>query len=353
MSKAKNPEELIERYLQAVRFWLPKSRNQEELIAELGEDLRSQVEEKEAELQRPIDETEMAEILKRCGAPMVVASRLGPKGHLIGPTLYPVYLFVLKMVLLWILVPVFAFIVGPVNLINANGNWGFAIAHTMGDLWSGLFIAAGVITLVFAILERTQAFVQINCKWDPSTLPPLEKPESKTSSVQSVCDLAFGCFGLMWLLLLPTYPFLALGPAAASLKAGPILHTFYWPIVLLSGWNVARSAVALARRQWDWFPKLSQLVNTVLTLVLIRRILDAVGLASGGGWHPFVVPVDNLKDSTHLIKIAAIVNVSILLSLVGAWIGLCIAAPIQAWEFMRYLRKRSAGTNQIATLHVL
>ena len=53
MSKTKNPKELIDRYLQAVRFWLPKSRNQDELIAELGEDLRSQVEEKEAEVSRP------------------------------------------------------------------------------------------------------------------------------------------------------------------------------------------------------------------------------------------------------------------------------------------------------------
>ena len=70
MSKAKDPRELIDRYLQAVRFWLPKSRKQEELIAELGEDLRSQVEEKEAEISRAINDAEVSEILKRCGAPM-------------------------------------------------------------------------------------------------------------------------------------------------------------------------------------------------------------------------------------------------------------------------------------------
>ena len=122
MSKPANPMELVDRYLQAVRFWLPRTRNQEGLLAELGEDLRSQIEAKEAELGGSIQEADVSEILKRCGAPMLVASRLGPRRHLIGPALFPIYTFVLKTVLLWILVPVFVFIVGPVNLTNAHGN---------------------------------------------------------------------------------------------------------------------------------------------------------------------------------------------------------------------------------------
>jgi hypothetical protein len=40
MSTPKNPLELVDRYLQAVRFWLPRA-EQEDLTAELGEDLRS------------------------------------------------------------------------------------------------------------------------------------------------------------------------------------------------------------------------------------------------------------------------------------------------------------------------
>src|SRR2546427_8606283 len=101
-SSKKNPTELVERYLQAVRFWLPKAQ-QEDILAELSEDLRSQIEEKETELGRPLDEAEMAAILKRCGSPIVVASRFQSQQYLIGPALFPVYKFVLKMVLLWIL----------------------------------------------------------------------------------------------------------------------------------------------------------------------------------------------------------------------------------------------------------
>jgi hypothetical protein len=350
MSKPASPIELVDRYLQAVRFWLPKTRKQEELLAELGEDLRSQIEAKEAELGSTVQEADVSEILKRCGAPMLVASRLGPRRQLIGPALFPIYLFVLKTVLLWILVPVFLFIVGPVNLTNAHGNWGVAIAQTLGSLWSGLFFAAAVITLIFAIFEQTHALVEINCKWDPSTLPPLENEESKTSLVQAVCDLAFAFFGLIWLLLVPTYPYLILGPASTFLKAAPIWHTFYWPIVSLTVFTLFRAAITLARPQWDWFPKAGQLVHTGLTLLLLHYILHAVTQVPARDWYPFVVLADNLRDSAHYIKIAAIVNVSILLSCVGAWIGLSIAAPIQTWQFMSFLRKRTSGLHQPVTV---
>jgi len=35
-SSSANATDLISRYLQAVRFWLPKSRRQDDLITELG-----------------------------------------------------------------------------------------------------------------------------------------------------------------------------------------------------------------------------------------------------------------------------------------------------------------------------
>src|SRR5271165_1462952 len=88
---SRNPKELVDRYLQAVRFWVPKSQRQDDLIAELGEDLRSQIDAKEEELSRPLGEDDVKAILKNCGSPMVVGARLGPKRSLIGPTLYPIY----------------------------------------------------------------------------------------------------------------------------------------------------------------------------------------------------------------------------------------------------------------------
>ena len=339
--------DLLDRYLQAVRFWLPKTQRQEDLLAELGEDLRSQIEDKEAELGRALNESEMSAILKRCGSPMMVAGRLGPQRYLIGPALFPIYAFVLKMVLLWILVPVFIFIVGPVNLANSSGRWGLAIAETLGNLWSGLFVAAGVVTLVFVILERTSAHLGAECKWDPLKLPPVRKKEErKPSLMKAVCEFGFGFFGLVWLLLVPYYPVLILGPAAAFLKASPLVHTFYLPILMLSVAGLLRSGITLARPQWTWFPLLTQIAQSVLTLIVLNYMIQAISRTPGA--LPFVVLQDSVRESQKYLPLVAIVNVSMLLGVAGTWIGLCIAAIVQTWQFMRYLRQRSSGTPQPA-----
>jgi hypothetical protein len=342
--------ELLNRYVQAVRFWLPKGQ-QEDLIAELSEDLHSQVEEKETELGRPLEEAEISAILKRCGSPIVVASRFRPQRHLIGPALFPIYAFVLKMVLLWILVPVFVFIVGPVNLAN-SGDWGIAISHTLGDMWTGAFVAAGVITLVFAVIEGTQSHLGLLDKWDPRSLPRLQKPERKTSFGQTVCELAFNVFGLIGLLLVPGHPALVLGPAAAILKPAPMWHTFYVPILLLALGVILKSAITLARPDWTWFPLSTQLLQTVLSLIVVNFIINAGSPGPNGGWHPFVVLQDSVQNSAHYIGIAAVVNASILISLAATWIGLCIAAVVQTWKLMRYLRKQITAAGQIASLHL-
>lgn len=352
MSKAKNPIELVDRYLQAIRFWLPRSAQQEDLLVELGDDLRSQIEAKEEELGRPLAAEEVSDILKRCGAPMMVAGRMGPRKSLIGPALYPIYIFVLKMVLFWILVPVFLFIVGPVNVANSPADWAGALANTFGQLWSGLFIAAGIVTLVFAILERSSAQTAIACKWDPLTLPPVQKTERKPSTLQTACELFFAVFGLVWLLLIPNSPFLILGPGAAFLHASPMMHRFYLPIVLLSAWSLLRPALTLARPQWRWFPKVGELAQGIFTLILVNALLHASGQMTNGEWHPFVMVADSAKNSTQYIKVAAIVNVSILLSLVGTWIGLSIAVIIQTWQLIQRSRKRRISAGQAATLQV-
>src|SRR5271157_508737 len=352
MSTPKNPMELLDRYLQAVRFWLPKSQRQEDLIAELGEDLRSQIDAKETELGHPLDATEVSAILKRCGSPMIVAARLGPKQHLIGPALFPIYLFVLKMVLLWILLPVFIFIIGPVNVAKAGSDWGTAVLNTFADLWSGLFVAAGTITLVFAIIERTHAQVAMADKWDPLKLPPVRKQERKTSLAQTVCEIFFGVIGLMWLLLLPHHPGLILGPAHTFLKAAPIWHTFYVPILLLAIVGLLRSGVTLARPQWVWFPRVAPLLQTVLSLIMLNFMIRTAAPPTGADWHPFVVLADTARNSAQYVRVAAVLNSSILLSLAAAWLGVCIAAAIQTWQFLGFIRHRISGAGQPASLHV-
>ena len=69
--------DLLDRYLQAVKKHLPWQR-QDDIIAELRANLESQLEDKEAELGRPLTTEEMETWLKHLGPPMQVAARYQP-----------------------------------------------------------------------------------------------------------------------------------------------------------------------------------------------------------------------------------------------------------------------------------
>ncbi len=80
--------DLVERYIEAVKFWLPASMK-EDVAAELKEDICSEIEEAEREKGRPLSKDEVGELLKARGAPLAVASKYLPQRSLIGPELYP------------------------------------------------------------------------------------------------------------------------------------------------------------------------------------------------------------------------------------------------------------------------
>src|SRR5262249_62155455 len=89
--------ELLERYLEAVREYLIRGRR-EDIVKELGDNILSQMEDKAAELGRPLNETEQAAVLKQYGHPLVAAARYRrlPLQQLIGPALFPLYWYALQ-----------------------------------------------------------------------------------------------------------------------------------------------------------------------------------------------------------------------------------------------------------------
>src|SRR6516162_5296488 len=96
--------QLLDRYLNAVRFWLPREQK-DDIIAELSEDLRSAIADEEETLGRPLTNDEVVELLKQRGHPILVAGGYLPQRALIGPTLFPIYVFVLKIVALCFIAP--------------------------------------------------------------------------------------------------------------------------------------------------------------------------------------------------------------------------------------------------------
>src|SRR5579884_552479 len=191
--------DLIERYLQAIRFWLPRGR-EDDILTEIADDLRSQVDDRQAELGRSLTEDELVGLLKERGQPVLVASRYLPRQHLIGPALLPAYRFVLKLVILWILAPLYAFIVGPLEVSSA-ANPVTAVIATIWQFATSAVFTLGVVTLVFAIMDWRPH--ESTFKWDPRKLPRVRsltaRPVSPYQAIAEIVMAALMTTAWIWL----------------------------------------------------------------------------------------------------------------------------------------------------------
>ncbi len=175
--------EVLDRYLDAVRGYLPRDQRAD-IVAELGEDLRSEIEERQAGLGRPLAESEVATLLKRRGHPMSVAERYLPARHLIGPAMLPAYLRTVKVavgVILALAVAGCLVFTGPAR--------GAVPALSGGPIWVWLALASslaylGLFTLIFGLVERHYRRAQATGRWDP------RDPEGLTADVDASARLS-------------------------------------------------------------------------------------------------------------------------------------------------------------------
>jgi hypothetical protein len=163
---------LVDRYLQAVKFWLPR-KQKDDIIAELYEDLRSQIEDQETELGRKLTDTEVEPILKRCGSPMAVAERYLPQRSLIGPALFPIYSVVIRALLFYFLLPWLLLWLG-ITIFSPDfraDHPGAALFASLEPWWLACTYSLFFNTLVFALLDRSQARSHLVNQWSPRALP--------------------------------------------------------------------------------------------------------------------------------------------------------------------------------------
>jgi hypothetical protein len=242
--------ELLDRYLQAVRFWLPRAQ-QDDIVAELSEDIRSQVEEQEIALGRKLNEAEIELILKNRGRPLLVANRYLPQQHLIGPVLFPVYRFVLKIVILCYLLPWLLVWIGLMSFDS-----GYRSAHSVGgdlfgawgSFWLTAFIAIGLITVVFAVLERAQSKSRFLEDWEPRKLPPVRNARL-IPRASSVVEVAVNLVFLLWWVN-GMWSQTIFERSSVRIVLAPTWRVFFWAYLLLAVANIVASSVNLLRPYW-------------------------------------------------------------------------------------------------------
>jgi hypothetical protein len=221
--------DVLDRYLQAVRFWLPREQ-QHDISAELSEDIRSEVEEQAAVLGRDLNDDEIASILKRRGRPLQVATQFLPGQYLIGPLLFPVYRFVLVIVVLCSAVP--------------------SLLTWLGIAMIDPFFALGVVTAVFAVLERVQSKSKFLEEWDPTKLPPVRDP-LRIPRVSSTIEMAVNLGFIAWWLTSAS-SLTVFDRAGVRIEFAPAWRIFFWAFLLIAFANIAVAGANLIRPYWSW-----------------------------------------------------------------------------------------------------
>jgi len=198
---------LIDFYAREVGYNLPVK-----MKADIEKEIRSLIEDNlEDESQktgRPVDEEMQVEVLQRLGPPEKVAASYLPPRYLIGPELYPHFLTTLRIVLV---------VVAIVSTIGIGASLGAnpetsnniieIIARLFGGLLNSLVNAAGLVVLIFAIIQIAVPNLRLSVKemkWDPRDLLKIVDPE-RVSVGGSITEIVFTTLALVIFNLYPQW----------------------------------------------------------------------------------------------------------------------------------------------------
>jgi hypothetical protein len=313
--------DLVERYLAAIRRNLPAQRAGD-IVAELADDVHSRREAREARLGRSMTDEETGAMLREFGHPLVIAARYRKYQHLIGPEVFPFYLFVMKVVLTVgaaLLVGL-----GIVGLVLGDGNGVRTLAQVAGDLWSFFFLAVALVTLIFAILER-KGFPEEHLRnWTPAQLPdPLDKPKSQW---ESAVEVGLGIAFLLWWTGVVTIPAIVVGDVV-RIAAAPIWQDFYWPIVTIVAVQLAVNVMEWVRPRW-------KTAKSILTIGLCAATLAIVaGVYRAGSW--VVVAPTARTNAEQAAKLTESVDLALQIALAVVALLMVFQALGEAWKLVR------------------
>ena len=235
---------LLDRYLDAVRqsMFLTPTATRNDILRELAEEIRVQLEAKEEDLGRPLKDPEAHEILERFGHPLVVAGRYrGGSGTLsfgrplVGPELFPLYrlILVVNLSLTAIVLTVIA-----LRADSVEGLTGF-VPH--------LALQAAIITGIFVAAEAGLRRA-VRRGWSMRTTKGQED-QVRISRLGSILELIFTViFANIWLEL-PMFSDELIVANGVHWTPGPVWNhfhgTFFLPILAVMIVSIVLSFVNL------------------------------------------------------------------------------------------------------------
>ena len=264
--------DMIDRYLNAVAAQLGQD-ERADIVAELRDLILSRFEAKEEELGRALTDDEKEAILHEIGHPLVVAARYrkGPDS-LVGPELFPYWLFAVKAGLL-LMLGVQA-IVLFIHLLSGPADAGQSIAQAFHGFFGTGLALIGAATLAAAIFEHYGVRPKWLTQWRVKDLGAFEladpaawgasvgaAPKVKVWTAPRVKAngwpggeylfslLATGLFVLWWVGIIhfPGLMHVDFRGADATVTGAPIWTTLYGAILFYAVAQMAVDLASLAR----------------------------------------------------------------------------------------------------------
>lgn len=337
--------ELIERYLHAIRPWLPLGSPRDEILRELSEDIRSEVDERRGD-RTEIPEPELVAILKARGHPVAVAARFGPGDALVGPRLYPIFRLVVRIAVGYVLLPVLA-VVCVFAALRSSHPFGTGIESLLSSV-QVVFTMLGVVVTVFAILERYAKDTELAVEWDPRRLPRVRKDGEEhrchawgVAIGNVVLAILFASFALRYPLLLPGIENLMLGGALPGPAMSAMLDSTWRLVVALALVNAAAASAMLVR------PEMAR--ASTLVIASATALLGAVMITASMPHWDAVLQVATLGEGMRAVKAAgpsidarqlgmllgpAFDAIAVLFFL-GWGAGCLVSALVEAWRYAK------------------
>ena len=304
---------MLDRYLYAVRNDLPKGAPADDIVAEIADELQSQMEAREAVLGRRLTDDEQAETLKAYGHPRVVAARYGRVRYLIGPDLLPFYWSALRTVAT--IVVAIELVAGGISAIVRHD--GIVFFGALAAAWNSLIWIFGIVTVVFALGERAQprdgrAGI-IPLGWDPRRLPaPGVLPPVPRSS--ALAEFVANFLALLVLLdasgphRIPLDSIVAGALVGMHASLTPAWHGAYAGLIAGTALVALAAIVAFV---WPRLGTIHELARLVASGVVIVGI--AITLQAG----PWIRPSDGALNTAALYTLVAAIAILALQAMVS------------------------------------
>jgi hypothetical protein len=321
---------ILDRYLTAVKFWLPKSQR-DDIAAELAANLQSEIDDRADALGRPLNDAELAALLKQHGPPILVASRYRGEHRtvsfgrqLIGPIVFPFYWIALKVSLLLLLVPGFISAV----FLQGDGRTISEFVRALGQVvrlsLPALLVVTGIFALIDSNLRRFHLLEKWSANWDPNKLPPPEHQKREVKRSSSIGGIIFTSLFILWWMRHSSVPLLFVTKTGTQIHFAPVFASLYWPILIVAFISLAQHWINLVEPRWRWLPPLTGIVTSLAGLFILYPLLkypDLITVTDGSG---VAISKGGSAGLHHLLS----------KGLMAVVLGMLIVGSVYAWQLL-------------------